>query len=160
MTAIRRGILGVLAALVVWELGAQLDAAARWPRCRRPPTSPPTSSTVARTSGYWSSWPLSFERVLSGFAFALVLGVPFGLLMATSTLVRRTAFPVFEILRPIPPLAWVPLAILFWPTAGAVDHVRDLPRRLLHGRGQRASAAPSRSTAATCSPPARSAPAG
>jgi NitT/TauT family transport system permease protein len=36
--------------------------------------------------------------------------------MATSRLVKRTAYPVFEILRPIPPLAWVPLAILFWPT--------------------------------------------
>ena len=36
--------------------------------------------------------------------------------MATSTAAKRIAFPVFETLRPIPPLAWVPLAILFWPT--------------------------------------------
>ena len=37
--------------------------------------------------------------------------------MATSRTAKRIAFPVFETLRPIPPLAWVPLAILFWPTA-------------------------------------------
>jgi sulfonate transport system permease protein len=115
MTAILRGIAGVIAALVVWELGAQLDAPLLGP------VPPPTDVAadlvaVAQTSGYWSSWQLSFERVLTGFVFALILGVPFGLAMATSRLVKRTAFPVFEILRPIPPLAWVPLAILFWPT--------------------------------------------
>ena len=115
MTALRRGILGVLAALLVWQLGAQLDA----PFLARVP--PPTAVvedlvTLAQTGGYWNSWLLSFERVFWGFAFALALGIPFGLAMATSRVVRRTAFPVFEILRPIPPLAWVPLAILFWPT--------------------------------------------
>ena len=115
MTAILRGILGVLAALLVWELGAQLDVPLLAPL--PPPTDVAADLvTVAGTSGYWSSWQLSFERVLTGFAFALVLGVPFGLAMATSKLFKRTAFPVFEILRPIPPLAWVPLAILFWPT--------------------------------------------
>jgi NitT/TauT family transport system permease protein len=36
--------------------------------------------------------------------------------MAVSPFCRKTFFPVFETLRPIPPLAWVPLAIIFWPT--------------------------------------------
>jgi NitT/TauT family transport system permease protein len=36
--------------------------------------------------------------------------------MATSRLTHDLTFPILEILRPIPPLAWVPAAIIFWPT--------------------------------------------
>jgi NitT/TauT family transport system permease protein len=45
-----------------------------------------------------------------------VAGVPFGLFLALSRTFRGIAFPVFELLRPVPPLAWVPAAIIFWPT--------------------------------------------
>jgi NitT/TauT family transport system permease protein len=115
VTALRRGILGVLAFLVLWELGARLDAPLIAPL---PPPSDVAQELVALagTGGYWNSWLLSFERVFWGFVIALVLGIPFGLAMATSRTVKRIAHPVFEILRPVPPLAWVPLAILFWPT--------------------------------------------
>jgi sulfonate transport system permease protein len=115
MTAVRRGILGVLAALLVWELGARLDLPllAAWP----PPTEVAKDLVeVASSGGYWNSWLLSFERVFWGFVIALAVGIPFGLLMATSRTVKRILFPPFETLRPVPPLAWVPLAILFWPT--------------------------------------------
>jgi len=115
MTAVGRGILGVLAALLVWELGAQLDLPllADWP----PPTEVARDLVeVASSGGYWNSWLLSFERVFWGFVIALAIGVPFGLLMATSRTAKRILFPPFETLRPVPPLAWVPLAILFWPT--------------------------------------------
>lgn len=67
-------------------------------------------------AGYWQSWYLSSLRVLIGFTAALLLGVPLGLLMVTSRTFNDIAFPVFEVLRPIPPLAWVPAAIVFWPT--------------------------------------------
>lgn len=65
---------------------------------------------------YWGSWYLSFVRVLAGFLAALVLGVPLGLLFATRRIFRNIFFPVFEVLRPVPPIAWVPAAIIFWPT--------------------------------------------
>jgi len=58
----------------------------------------------------------SSRRVLSGFIAAMIIGIPFGLAMATSRMFHDISFPVFEILRPIPPLAWVPAAIIFWPT--------------------------------------------
>ncbi|MEB0001265.1 hypothetical protein QN367_19590, partial [Cryobacterium sp. RTS3] len=47
---------------------------------------------------------------------AMVVGIPLGLLMAVSKNFNSISFPTFEILRPIPPLAWVPVAIIFWPT--------------------------------------------
>jgi len=31
-------------------------------------------------------------------------------------MMRGVFFPVFEVLRPIPPIAWVPASIIFWPT--------------------------------------------
>lgn len=46
----------------------------------------------------------------------MVLGIPFGMALALNRTFYQTAFPTFEVLRPIPPLAWVPAAILFWPT--------------------------------------------
>jgi NitT/TauT family transport system permease protein len=115
MTASRRGIVGVLAALILWELGAWLDVPLLAPL---PPPSAVAEDLVdvAGTGSYWKSWLLSFERVFWGFVIALALGVPFGLAMATNRTFRRLVHPVFEILRPVPPLAWVPLAILFWPT--------------------------------------------
>ena len=63
----------------------------------------------------------------------------------------RPVFPVFETLRPIPPLAWVPLAILFWPTQELSITFVIFLGALLHRSSSTPSAAPSRSTAATCS---------
>jgi NitT/TauT family transport system permease protein len=54
--------------------------------------------------------------VLFGFASATLVGAPFGLLLAVNPTFRAISYPVFELLRPIPPLAWVPASIIFWPT--------------------------------------------
>jgi NitT/TauT family transport system permease protein len=53
---------------------------------------------------------------MGGFIAAMIIGIPFGLMLAMSRITRWVAFPVFEVLRPIPPLAWVPASIIFWPT--------------------------------------------
>jgi len=71
---------------------------------------------VGQWSGYWESWYLSTGRVFLGFAVAQLIGIPFGLAMAVNKYFRGMFFPPFEILRPIPPLAWVPASIIFWPT--------------------------------------------
>ena len=66
--------------------------------------------------GYWQSWYNSVFRVLAGFIAAMLIGIPFGLLLAVNRTAFGIGFPVFEVLRPIPPLAWVPASIIFWPT--------------------------------------------
>jgi NitT/TauT family transport system permease protein len=65
---------------------------------------------------YWRNWAASFERVLWGFGFAQLFGIPLGIALGLSRATEEIVFPVFEVLRPIPPLAWVPVSILFWPT--------------------------------------------
>ncbi|MDE2370448.1 MAG: ABC transporter permease [Burkholderiales bacterium] len=73
-------------------------------------------ATLIGDAGYWQSWLLSLMRVLAGFIAAMVIGIPLGLLMAVSRTFYGLSFPSFELLRPIPPLAWVPISIIFWPT--------------------------------------------
>jgi NitT/TauT family transport system permease protein len=117
----RRTLISYAVFAAVWQLGA---TSGRWLGHPLPWIgSLPAPSAVLTTwvhllsdRGYWQSWLLSFARVLAGFSAAVVVGVPFGLLMAMNRSFRRIAFPVFELLRPIPPLAWVPAAIIFWPT--------------------------------------------
>jgi NitT/TauT family transport system permease protein len=66
------------------------------------------------TAEYYSHTWVSLRRVLIAFTLALGLGVPLGLFMGWYLKFKEYTFPVFEILRPIPILAWVPLAILMF----------------------------------------------
>jgi len=55
----------------------------------------------------------SSKLVLLGFAVAIATGVPLGLAMGWSRRVEALANPAFLLIRPIPPLAWIPLAIVW-----------------------------------------------
>jgi NitT/TauT family transport system permease protein/taurine transport system permease protein len=55
----------------------------------------------------------SVKLVAMGFLVAIATGVPLGLWMGWSRKVEALVNPVFLIIRPIPPLAWIPLAILW-----------------------------------------------
>jgi NitT/TauT family transport system permease protein/taurine transport system permease protein len=55
----------------------------------------------------------SLELVAMGFLVAIATGVPLGLWMGWSRRAEAAINPVFLIIRPIPPLAWIPLAILW-----------------------------------------------
>jgi taurine transport system permease protein len=55
----------------------------------------------------------SLKLVAMGFAAAVAVGVPLGLLMGYSRKAEALLNPAFLLLRPIPPLAWIPLAIVW-----------------------------------------------
>lgn len=55
----------------------------------------------------------SLKLVAMGFAFAILTGVPLGLWMGWSRRAEAAVNPIFLLIRPIPPLAWIPLAILW-----------------------------------------------
>ncbi len=55
----------------------------------------------------------SVRLVVMGFVIAVATGIPLGLLMGWSRRAEALINPVFLIIRPIPPLAWIPLAILW-----------------------------------------------
>lgn len=56
----------------------------------------------------------SLFRVLLGFFFSVIIGIPFGMILGRSKVLQNVFTPVIELIRPIPPLAWIPLAILWF----------------------------------------------
>jgi NitT/TauT family transport system permease protein len=69
-----------------------------------------------QTSEFFIHIAVSIKRILIGYSFAVVLGILIGLLMGRSKLAEDFFIPYIEVLRPIPAVAWIPLAILMWPT--------------------------------------------
>lgn len=56
----------------------------------------------------------SLFRVSMGFFLAVILGVPIGIVLGVSTISKLLFNPLFQFLRPISPLAWIPLAMLWF----------------------------------------------
>jgi sulfonate transport system permease protein len=113
--AVWQGLAGIAVFLALWQLGRVL----RLPMLRHVPSPLDVFLELARvvqSRQYWLSWYVSGQRVFLGYAIGVLLGVPLGLAMGMSRSFHGVSFPLVEVLRPIPPLAWVPLSILFWPT--------------------------------------------
>lgn len=55
----------------------------------------------------------SIIRVFAGFVIAAGLAIPLALLLAYSRVLRNLVMPLIAFIRPIPPIAWIPLAILW-----------------------------------------------
>lgn len=107
-------LLGIL--LIVWQIVCSRAGA----------TLPPPSKVLADTwrliadpffdkggldKGLFWHLLASLKRVAMGFAVAAVLGVGLGVLVGQSTLAHRGLDPVFQVLRTVPPLAWLPLSL-------------------------------------------------
>jgi len=61
----------------------------------------------------------SITRVLTGFSLAAVVGMSAGLAIGRYRAVEDMLLPPLEVLRPIPAVAWIPLAILMFPSSEA-----------------------------------------
>lgn len=117
-----RGLLGVGLFFVAWYLA--VDVLHFW-RFRELPgfTSSvtewisfnPTYGISLFTAQYYQNIFASLYRVFSAFIAATVLGVTLGVLMGWRRVFCGLVFPIVEILRPIPILAWIPLAIILLP---------------------------------------------
>lgn len=117
----QRALIAIAAFLLLWEAASNVP---RWFGLHSqwagiiPPPSVVLKTWIALLADpdYWKSWYLSSFRVAAGFVAAMAIGIPLGLAMAVSRIFHGVTFPVFEVLRPIPPLAFVPASIIFWPT--------------------------------------------
>jgi NitT/TauT family transport system permease protein len=111
-------ILAVLIGLALWYWAARvrLDFYIRFDNIPSP---------VAVGAAFWQHLhepkfyihiAVSMRRILFGYGLAAVVGIFLGLIMGRSRLARDFLIPYIELLRPIPAVAWIPLAILMWPT--------------------------------------------
>ncbi len=114
-------VLGYALVLGAWAL--LVDVGAVWRFAKMPGVAQiarewtsrdPTFGVSIHTGIYYEHILTSLRRIGLAFALATALGVPTGLLLGWSKTFKEYLLPIFEVLRPIPILAWVPLAIVMF----------------------------------------------
>jgi NitT/TauT family transport system permease protein len=107
------GALAIFLALVIWEIIAAVII--RYPFILPAPTD--VASAFLNLLGH-GTLLLDLEASLIHFAiglgFALLVGIPLGIAMGWNRRFDVFIDPVIELLRPIPPLAWIPFAIIWF----------------------------------------------
>jgi NitT/TauT family transport system permease protein len=74
---------------------------------------------LLKDGSLWRHIGASLMRVAAGFGLAVCVAVPLGLWMGWVRGAFRTLNPLFQILRPISPIAWIPIAILWFGVGDA-----------------------------------------
>lgn len=69
---------------------------------------------LARESLLWGYIGDSLRRVAVGFGCAVILGIPLGLTLGWYPAAHQVINPITELLRPISPIAWIPVSIIFF----------------------------------------------
>ncbi len=108
--------LGVFIALWYFATRYRWDFYVRFTNIPSPGEVLTNVANLAHSDKFYRNMGVSLRRILLGFGIATGLGVVLGLLIGQYRVARGLLLPVFEVLRPIPAIAWVPMAIMLWPT--------------------------------------------
>jgi len=107
----------VLAAVVaVWWIAVALTHSVIFPTPWQVVTG---TLELARDGTLWEHIGASLFRVGAGFGIAVLFAIPLGLWMGWVRGAFITLNPLFQILRPISPIAWIPIAILWFGVGNA-----------------------------------------
>ena len=109
-------VVSLAVALAIWQIGAVLVGSPFFPTPMRIVDAFVQLATRGDTFGHslWTHAWASIERVLVGFGLGVLVGVPLGLLMGLYPKLYAGTRSVLEPFRFIPPIAWIPLAIIFF----------------------------------------------
>ena len=104
--------------VVLWQLACayKFDLFIRFDNVPSPPVVLAALIKHLHEPKFYINILVSMRRILISFALATAIGISLGALMGRSRIVRDVVISYIEILRPIPAVAWIPLAILMWPT--------------------------------------------
>jgi nitrate/nitrite transport system permease protein len=120
---LRAALLSVLLLVVLlgaWEIAAQAPAGATGARVPTPSKifvhaagelADPFYDRGSNDKGIGIQLAYSIARVLSGYTLAALVAIPFGFVIGMSAVWRRALDPFIQVLKPISPLAWMPLAL-------------------------------------------------
>lgn len=118
-------IVSVVLIFALWSIAVALEWA-------NPIFLPPATEVLGQfvtvaTDGFrgttlWGHLGISLYRLLVGFVLGCVIGIPIGFAMALSKVCRGFFDPIVEFMRPIPPLALIPLSII-WLGIGNVSKI-------------------------------------
>src|SRR5579863_5184537 len=111
-------MLSLVAGIAIWQLACtyKLDLYIRFDNVPSPLVVLSALVKHLHELKFYIHIAVSIRRILIGFALATIVGISLGVLMGRLRLARDIVVPYIEILRPIPAVAWIPLAILMWPT--------------------------------------------
>jgi NitT/TauT family transport system permease protein len=111
---VRRGrrLVSVVAVLVVWAVVANIGVV---PNLPAPSAVAAAFAGAVTGSAFWVAAAKSTFRVYIAFAVAAALAIPLGLLIGWNVVFGDLLFPSFEMLRPVPPVAWIPVMSLVAP---------------------------------------------
>lgn len=115
-----QGALTISILLLIWHFASNTGVFGRTShensRLLLPPPGVVFSSLLemARTGYLLDNVSISVMRVLAGFLLSVVIAVPLGVAMGLSTTANNLIDPLVRLLAPIPGVAWVPLAILWF----------------------------------------------
>jgi ABC-type nitrate/sulfonate/bicarbonate transport system permease component len=121
------GAAGLFGLAVVWQVVAMLANSLFLPSVTQ------TMQTFAhyidrpypsQGSPLWLDAVVSLRRIMLGFAIGCIAGVVLGAAMSASRIARHLIDPVIEVLRPLPPLAFIPLFIIWFG-------IGELPKEVL-----------------------------
>lgn len=102
--------------LTIWSLAVRVSGTKIFPS---PGEVARAVVSLAERSLLWSYIRDSLVRVAVGYAAAVTIGIPLGMLFGWYTSLGRAFNPVVQMLRPISPLAWMPLAIIWFGVSNA-----------------------------------------
>lgn len=106
-------LVSILGLVFVWWLLAVNGAINSLPG---PFPSATAMASMLPTAEFHSSVIASLRHIFIPYLLATVLAVPLGVAIGLSLTFRDLIFPSLEMLRPVPPIAWIPIAILVLPT--------------------------------------------
>lgn len=111
---------GLLILLALWWAATDLLASeGSFARRFSPSLTLPALWRLVSGGELWLHISVSLKRVLVGLGFALLAGVPLGLLIGVSRLASAMTTPAFQFLRMVSPLSWMPIAILVFGVGDA-----------------------------------------
>jgi NitT/TauT family transport system permease protein len=118
LRAIALGALSLVLFLLAWHLLTKYRVSfhVRFINVPSPEMVFESLTKASRDSKFFTHVLLSCRRIFFGFVLAAVIAVPLGLIMGRFRLVKEMIFPISEVLRPIPAIAWVPMSIMLWPS--------------------------------------------
>lgn len=108
-----RGAIGVILLFAIIEVLTRAELVT-------PDYLPPASEIIGETvllfgrSTFWSAFAATMRACLIGLGVATLFAVPVGLALGLSTWFHKAAITIVELLRPIPSVALIPLAIIIW----------------------------------------------
>jgi NitT/TauT family transport system permease protein len=108
----------IILAIALWHLAASMKFAfiIRFDNIPTPDVVGLQFLELARTKEFYKHISVSLQRIGIAYACAATLGILVGIVMGRVKVVEDLIVPYIEILRPIPAVAWIPMAILMWPT--------------------------------------------